>query len=193
MIAIIMIILAYLAGSIITGLLVAKLMKLPDPRKQGSGNVGAANMLRVGGKNAALLTLLGDALKGLIPVWVAYLLGVSGFMLGLVALAAVAGHMFSVFNHFNGGKGVATAFGALLGLSFVIAIIAIVVWLAVVALTRYVSLASIAAAIIAAVLILFGMPNCFIPIAIIVLLILWRHMENIQRLRTGTENKFEWK
>lgn len=193
MVAIIMIVLAYLAGSISTGLLVAKMMKLPDPREQGSGNIGTTNMMRVGGKNAAMITLAGDLLKGLIPVWIAYILGVSGFMLGIVALAAVAGHCYSVFNNFQGGKGVATALGAIIGLSLTIAIIALVVWIIIVALTRYVSLASMAAVIISAILFLFGAPSYFIPMTLIALLILWKHMDNIQRLRTGTENKFEWK
>lgn len=193
MLDIIMIIIAYLIGSITTGLLVAKLMKLPDPREGGSGNIGATNMLRIGGKNAALFTLGGDVLKGFIPVMLASILGVQGFMLAVVALAAMAGHVFPAFNNFQGGKGVATMFGGLLVLSFGITLVAIVVWIGIVALTRYVSLASMASLILAAVLFLFGMPGYFLPVAVMVILLLWKHMDNIQRLRTGTESKFEWK
>ena len=193
MMTVIMIIIAYLLGSVSVGILVCKFMKLPDPREQGSGNVGATNVMRVGGKNAAILTLIGDALKGLIPVLLARMVGVEGFMLAIVALAAVVGHMFSLFYGFKGGKGAATGFGGLLGLSFPASIIAVVVWLIVVAITRYVSLASLCVAALSVIIILFVHIDYFIPLLVIVALMIWKHMENIQRLRAGTENKFEWK
>ena len=193
MMAIIMIIVAYLLGSISSGILTCKLMGLPDPREGGSGNIGATNVMRVGGRNAAIITLVGDILKGLIPIILAHLIGVEGFMLAVVALAAVLGHMFSLYYSFQGGKGVATGFGVILGLSIPIAIIAVVIWLIVVATTRYVSLASLSAIVLSVIFMLFTYPGYFIPLLIMAALIIWKHMENIQRLRAGTERKFERK
>src|ERR1700749_2516763 len=107
-------IIGYLLGSLQTSLLLLKLFKFPDPRAYGSGNTGATNVLRTAGKNKALMTLIGDLLKGFIAVLIAKLLGVTGFFLALTALAAVIGHIFPLFFQFKGGKGVATAIGALL-------------------------------------------------------------------------------
>ncbi|EQN60023.1 glycerol-3-phosphate acyltransferase [Escherichia coli HVH 20 (4-5865042)] len=108
-----MILIAYLCGSISSAILVCRLCGLPDPRTSGSGNPGATNVLRIGGKGAAVAVLIFDVLKGMLPVWGAYELGVSPFWLGLIAIAACLGHIWPVFFGFKGGKGVATAFGAI--------------------------------------------------------------------------------
>ncbi len=108
-----MIILAYLCGSISSAILVCRIAGLPDPRESGSGNPGATNVLRIGGKGAAVAVLIFDVLKGMLPVWGAYALGVTPFWLGLIAIAACVGHIWPVFFGFKGGKGVATAFGAI--------------------------------------------------------------------------------
>lgn len=191
MVGIIFIIIGYLVGSLSSAILVCKAMGLPDPRSQGSGNAGATNVLRIGGKLPAGLVLLGDILKGLLVVLVAKAIGVQGFMLALVALATVVGHMFPVYFKFKGGKGIATAFGCILVLSFWLAIFCLIIWLIVVGLTRYVSLASLIAIVLATVIILFVHTNYFLPIAIVAILIIWRHMDNITRLKAGTESKID--
>ncbi|HVV68334.1 MAG TPA: glycerol-3-phosphate 1-O-acyltransferase PlsY [Gammaproteobacteria bacterium] len=192
MVGIIFIIIAYLVGSLSSAILVCKAMSLPDPRTEGSGNAGATNVLRIAGKLPAILTLVGDLLKGFLPVLIAYLLGAWGFMLALVALAAVVGHIFPLFFKFQGGKGVATLFGGMLVLSFPIALISLIVWIVVVAISRYISLASLVAVVLGTLLVLFFHTVYFLPILIAAILIIWRHMENIQRLKAGTENKFNW-
>jgi glycerol-3-phosphate acyltransferase PlsY len=189
---IIFIVIAYLIGSLSSAILISKMMHLPDPRLEGSGNAGATNVLRISGRLPAALTLLGDLLKGLIPVLIAKICGVSGMLLGFVALAGVVGHMFPVFFQFKGGKGAATAFGGLLVLSFFVAIISIIVWAVVIGITRYVSLASLIAAVLVVVLILFFNTIYFVPAALIAVLIIWRHMDNIERLRAGTETKIDF-
>lgn len=186
---IISVISAYLIGSISTAVLVSKLMKLSDPRTQGSKNPGATNVLRLSGKKAAFFTLLGDMLKGLIPVLIAKVLGVSGFSLALVGLAAFLGHLFPVFFGFVGGKGVATALGVLLSLSPVIGLGAIVGWLITFGIFRYSSLASLLAMLVALVLTLLIQVNYFLPVAIMTALVVWRHWGNIERLKAGTEGK----
>jgi len=193
MLGILFIIIGYLVGSLSSAILVCKAMKLPDPRTEGSGNPGATNVLRIGGKLPAALVLVGDILKGFLPVLIAALVGVYGIMLGLVALAAVIGHMYPAYFKFQGGKGVATAFGGILALSPIVAIIAAIVWAVIVFVTRYVSLASLIAVVLAAVLILFVYTIYFLPVAIIAGLIIYRHMDNIARLKAGTESKIELK
>ncbi|OGT06332.1 MAG: acyl-phosphate glycerol 3-phosphate acyltransferase, partial [Gammaproteobacteria bacterium GWE2_37_16] len=148
-IAVFLVIFAYLMGSLSSAIIVSKLLGLPDPRTQGSGNPGATNILRLGGKFPAIITLISDILKGLIPVLIANLANIHGFWLGVIALAAVVGHVFPVFFNFKGGKGVATALGAFIALNIWIGIIAIAVWLIVTAIWRYVSLASLIATWIA--------------------------------------------
>lgn len=188
--ALVLIVISYTIGSISSAVLVCKFFGLPDPRTQGSGNPGATNVLRVGGKTAALITLLGDALKGFIPVFIAHLVQINGFMLGLVALAALLGHVFPIFFKFQGGKGVATGFGALFALSVTLGIILLFIWIAVAAITRYSSLAALIAAGAAPILTLvFAEPAYFFPILIITAVLIWRHKDNIQRLRVGSEGK----
>ncbi len=190
-VGIIFIVIAYFVGSLSSAILVCKAMDLPDPRTAGSGNAGATNVLRIGGKLPAILTLVGDILKGFLPVLIARLLGVTDFLLAMVALAAVVGHIFPAFFNFKGGKGVATAFGALLALVFGVAIVAAIIWVVVVFLTRYISVASLIATVLSVILVLFVHTNYFLPVLVMALLIIWRHMDNIKRLRAGTENKFD--
>lgn len=191
---VICVVIAYLLGSLQTSVLLSKILKFPDPRTQGSGNAGATNVLRTIGKNQALATLIGDVLKGFIAVMIARIFGVTGFFLALTAFAAVAGHVFPCFFQFRGGKGVATGIGGLLLLSPFIAILAIVLWLVIVFTTRYVSLASLIAAGATPILILiFSKTAYFIPILLMAGLIIWKHKENIQRLRAGTESKVNLK
>ncbi len=185
-------ILAYLAGSLSSAIIVCKLFKLPDPRTEGSMNPGTTNVLRLGGKIPALITLIGDLLKGLLPVLIANLAGISGCSLGLVALCAFLGHLLPIFFNFQGGKGVATALGAFIALSPTVALIALTCWIAIVAITRYVSLGSTVAAIVAPITILIcSDKGYFLPTLIMAGIIIWRHRENIQRLQAGIENKIK--
>ena len=139
----------YLMGSISSAILVCQLFGYPDPRTEGSNNPGATNVLRIGGKPAAALTLLGDVPKGVIPVVIAHYLGLGPFVAALVGTFAFLGHLFPVFFHFQGGKGVATAFGLLFALHWPSGLVAGVVWLLVFALTRISSLASLSAFVVA--------------------------------------------
>jgi len=190
--AIIFAAIAYFIGSVGTAVLVCKFMGLPDPTTEGSKNPGATNVLRVCGKNAAAVVLAADALKGFLPVLIAKIFGVSGFGLGLVALAATLGHIFPVFYGFKGGRGVATAIGSILGLSFFVGIIAAIAWIGTAFVTKYASLASLVAIGLTPILILFFSNSAyFIPIAIIAVVIVWKHLENIERLKAGTESKLE--
>jgi glycerol-3-phosphate acyltransferase PlsY len=187
------IIIAYLLGSVSSSIVLAKLFHFPDPRTVGSGNAGASNILRTVGKNQAVVVLIGDVLKGLLAVGIARLFGVYGFGLAFVALAAVVGHVYPVFFKFRGGKGVATAIGAILGLSLFVGILLIIVWVAIAFLLRLASLASLAAAICAPIFILmFSWSAYFIPVLLITVLIVWKHWDNIERLRAGTENKIKF-
>lgn len=184
---------AYLLGSICTAVLVCKAMKLPDPRTEGSRNPGATNVMRIAGKQAAIIVLVADGLKGFIPVILARMVGLSGFPLGLIALAAFIGHVYPIFFQFKGGKGVATAIGATFGLNFFVGILALITWGATLYFSRYASLAAIvAAALIPIYLLIFSYAGYFLPALIMSSLLIWRHWENIQRLKAGTENKMEF-
>jgi len=191
--AIIAIIVAYLIGSISSAILIAKFLKLPDPRTQGSGNAGATNILRTVGRNQALVVLIIDILKGMIAVWIGRMFGVEGPMLGFVALGVVVGHIFPIFFKFKGGKGVATTLGALVALAFWPGIITAAIWIALLFVFRYASLASVVAAIAAPILMLFlGSAVYAFPVFLITLLIVWKHKSNIERLRNKTENKVKF-
>ena len=124
-----MILLAYLCGSISSAILVCRIAGLPDPRESGSGNPGATNVLRIGGKGAAVAVLIFDVLKGMLPVWGAYALGVTPFWLGLIAIAACVGHIWPVFFGFKGGKGVATILGSAFGLHPLLGVASCGTWL----------------------------------------------------------------
>lgn len=187
---IISIVLAYLLGSVSCAILLAKYFNLPDPRTQGSGNAGASNVLRTSGTKAGVIVLVGDVLKGIIAIIIALLFHIKGFNLGLIALAAVIGHIFPVFFGFRGGKGVATAAGTLLIISFWTFIFVLITWGIVLFITRFVSLSSIIGSIAAPIyLIIGGNYVFFLPFAVIAALIIWKHSSNIQRLRAGTESK----
>lgn len=190
---VISIIIAYLLGSVSCAVIVSKIMKLPDPRKEGSGNPGTTNVLRLGGKKAAIYVLIGDALKGLIAVIIGRLFHVDGILLGFVALAAVIGHVFPVFFKFKGGKGVATSIGAILGLSFWVGIFLIATWIIVALIFRYASVAALITAIAAPIYMLIaGRASFAFPVLLITILIIWKHWENIDRLRKGTEGKIKF-
>lgn len=183
-------IIAYLLGSISCAILVAKILNLPDPRTQGSGNAGATNVLRTSGTKAGVMVLVGDWLKGVIALLIAWAFHVHGIALGFVAMGAVIGHIFPLFFGFRGGKGVATAGGALIVISFWVFICVLITWGVILFLTRYVSLASMIACIAAPIYFLIGgYYTMFIPFAIIAILIIWKHSDNISRLRSGTEGK----
>lgn len=189
---IVFMILGYLAGSLNSAMLVAKALKLADPREQGSKNPGATNILRMAGKQAATIVLVMDILKGLIPVWIACLFGVYGFGLGLVALACVLGHVFPAFYEFKGGKGVATSIGVSIGLALPLGILMGAIWVGVAFFLRISSLASLAAIGAAPILGLFFSMGYFIPLVAIALVVAYKHMDNIKRLQEGTEPKITW-
>jgi len=188
---IILCITAYLTGSVSAAIIVCKIMKLPDPRTQGSNNPGATNVLRIGGKKAAAITLFGDALKGFVPVIIALLSHQSDVNLAIIGFLAFIGHLYPVFFQFRGGKGVATAFGVMLALSLPVSGSLLVTWL----LIAYVFKISSFAALIAACLspiymwIWVGKPELVIMSVIISILLLWRHRANIKHLLSGTEGK----
>lgn len=181
--------LAYLLGSVPFGLVVAKVMGLPDPRTIGSRNIGATNVLRTGSKVAALSTVLLDGAKGLVAVLIARAaVGEDGAQ--IAAIAAFLGHCFSVFLNFKGGKGVATFLGALLGLSFALGLVALVLWLLTCAITRYSSLSAlVAAGVVPLVAMLTGYVSMTVVLIAMAGVLFWRHRENIARLQSGTESK----
>jgi glycerol-3-phosphate acyltransferase PlsY len=182
---------AYLIGSIPFAVVSSRLFRIADPRSYGSGNPGATNVLRSGNKAAAAVTLIGDGLKGWFAVWLAGELGFSAGAAALAGLAAFLGHLFSVFLRFRGGKGVATAFGVLVGINPVIALVALVVWLLVAGGTRYSSaaaLASAASAPLSGFLLIDDALVIGVLMAMTASLVL-RHQENIRRLKNGTETR----
>lgn len=185
------VIFGYLAGSISTAIIVCRLMGLPDPRGEGSRNPGATNVLRFGGRKAAAITLAGDFLKGVLPVLLARLAGVEETGLALTALAAFLGHLYPVFFGFEGGKGVATAFGAILGLSWPVALAALATWLTMAFVVRISSLSALTAAVLAPLFgWWFGLPSTYdAAILTMVVLLVWRHRSNIRQLLAGTEDK----
>jgi len=191
--AIILSVIAYLIGSLSSAIIVCKFLNLPDPRTQGSMNPGTTNVLRIGGKVPALITLSGDILKGFLPVLVGHLIGIGGFFLGLIAISAFLGHIFPIFFKFQGGKGVATALGTFLALSPVVGIAVVATWILMAAIFRYSSLAAITAAILAPIFMLvFADMGYFLPTLAITAMLVWRHLANIQRLRAGTESKISF-
>jgi glycerol-3-phosphate acyltransferase PlsY len=183
--------LGYLLGSLPFAVIVSRAFGLADPRSFGSGNPGATNVLRTGNKAAALLTVLGDALKGWLAMLLTRLLGGDEVAAAVAGLSAFVGHVFPVFLKFRGGKGVATALGVLAGFGGVLALTAGGTWALVFAVTRYSSLAALAAAAEApiAAWLLIGRAEAVIPIAAMSALLFWRHRSNIRRLLAGTESR----
>ena len=195
MITVVVVIVAYLVGSLSFAVIVSRLYGLPDPHTYGSGNPGATNVLRTGRKSAAALTLVGDALKGFAVVWVvrhfAAEWGLGNIYIALAALAVFAGHLFPVYFGFKGGKGVATAAGILLALSPWLGLAVGAVWLIVLGASRYSSGSSLAAAAAAPVLsgLILGWNAIAVAVLAMAALIFYRHRANIRRLLAGTESK----
>ena len=184
---------AYLLGSISSAILLCRMLHLPDPRTQGSKNPGATNVLRIGGRRVALAVFLFDALKGMLPVWAGYYLGLTQFELGMVALCACFGHIFPIFFHFKGGKGVATAFGAIAPISWSVAGLTLGTWLLVFLATSYSSLSAVITALLTPFYVWYFKPEFTFPVAMVCCLIIYRHHDNIQRLWRGQESKFHLK
>jgi glycerol-3-phosphate acyltransferase PlsY len=191
---------AYLLGSLSFAVIVSQAMGLNDPRTYGSKNPGATNVLRSGSKAAAVVTLLLDAIKGWLPValvmWFGKPYGLEDGTVALVGLAAFLGHLFPVFFRFQGGKGVATALGVLVGISWVLGLATGASWLIIAYFFRYSSLASLVAAVFAPVYYVFGNGLAWytekailLSVAVMSLLLIWRHAENISRLIKGTESR----
>jgi glycerol-3-phosphate acyltransferase PlsY len=188
---------AYLLGSISFAVVVSKCMALPDPYTYGSKNPGATNVLRTGNKKAALFTLLGDALKGWLAVLIARMVlgtepsGSLEWVLCAVIIAVFLGHLFPLFHGFRGGKGVATACGILFGINFFLGLATLSTWLIVAFFTRYSSLAAIAAALFAPLyyIFLFGFHPVVLALLIMCVLLIWRHRSNLQNLMNGSETR----
>ena len=190
---------AYLIGSISFAVVVSKCMHLPDPHSYGSGNPGATNVLRTGNKLAAVLTLIGDALKGYFAVMLARILLGDGslsstlnswFLCGVV-IAVFLGHLFPIFHGFKGGKGVATACGILFGINWILGVATMGTWIIVATFMRYSSLAALAAAVFGPIyfIFLFGLQPMALALALVCALLIWRHRSNIQNLMNGTESR----
>jgi len=181
----------YLIGSISAAIIVCRLMKLPDPRTEGSGNPGATNVLRVGGKKAAAITLIGDALKGFLPVFVASKMEASLLIIGLTAIGAVLGHLFPLFFNFKGGKGVATSFGAFFGIAWLVGLLTITTWLAFSLIFRMSSLAALVSLILLPMYVLITTKSATLAAcgAVISVLVFIRHKGNIERIFKGIEPK----
>jgi acyl phosphate:glycerol-3-phosphate acyltransferase len=187
---------AYLLGSVSFGILISKLFGLADPRTVGSGNPGATNVLRSGKKSAALLTLLGDAFKGWLPVWLALQSNELMWVVSWVGVAVFLGHLYPIYFKFQGGKGVATALGVMLAISPLLGLAALVTWVIVFAFSRYASLASIVAALFVPIHSFYYLrpyKNYFLMLLVISGLLIWRHRGNIKKLLNGTEDGFKKK
>src|SRR4051812_752069 len=180
---------AYLLGSVSFAIVVSKVMRLPDPRSYGSKNPGATNVLRTGSKPAAILTLLGDAAKGWLAVWLALLYVPAAAP--YAALAVFLGHLFPVYHRFEGGKGVATAAGVLFGIDWRIGLGTLATWLIIAFFLRYSSLAALVAAAFApfAVAMVLGVNAFLASVLVMSALLVWRHKENVARLVAGTETR----
>lgn len=186
------VLLGYVIGSLASAIITCRVMGLPDPRTQGSTNPGATNVLRIGGKQAAAVTLFGDILKGLLPVLLARALSDAVVVWAVTAIAAFVGHLYPIFFRFQGGKGVATAFGVVLGLAWPVALAMLATWILMAVIFRYSSLAALTAAVLAPIytLLLTAHPALVAAIVIISVLTLWRHRTNLRRLFSGEEEKF---
>ena len=185
---------AYLVGSVSSGIIVSQIFNLPDPRTIGSKNPGATNVMRSGNKKAAIFTLLGDLLKAIFVLVIAEYLGFDDLIIVCVALAVLIGHIYPIFYKFHGGKGVATAIGILIALNFKLALIVASIWLLVFGIWRYSSLAAIVASIsapIVAIFILRDQSLYCIAFTFITIIILFKHQANIKKLLSGTELKFK--
>jgi glycerol-3-phosphate acyltransferase PlsY len=187
---------AYLLGSVSFGILVSKLFGLADPRTVGSGNPGATNVLRSGKKSAAFLTLVGDAVKGWLPVWLALQSNQLMWVVSWVGIAVFLGHLYPIYFKFKGGKGVATALGVMLAISPLLGLASLLTWVIVFAFSRYASLASIVAALFVPIHSYYYLrpyKNFFLMLLVLSGLLIWRHRGNIKKLLNGTEDGFKKK
>ena len=180
---------AYLIGSLSSAIIVCKIMGLPDPRGEGSGNPGATNVLRFGGKKAAAITLAGDMIKGLIPVLVVKYFDVSALTLSLVGFAAFIGHLYPIFFQFKGGKGVATMLGVLFGFSLWIGLATAGTWLFVAKVLKVSSLSALIATALAPLYVwyFFNVTATITVTVAMTVILFWRHRSNIQNMLKGTE------
>ncbi|MEY4768585.1 MAG: hypothetical protein RL637_1224 [Pseudomonadota bacterium] len=181
---------AYLIGSVSSAIIVCQLMNLPDPRVQGSKNPGATNVMRIGGKKAAAITLAGDALKGWLPVSIAQLLAADSLLLSAVVFAAFLGHLYPIFFQFKGGKGVATAFGVALGVDLGLGLTILVTWLLVYKLSKISSLSALISAILVPFYTAWMVKDSELitVFSVISIILIWRHRSNIQKLLAGNES-----
>ena len=188
---ILIVVLAYLLGSINSAIIVSHAMNLPDPRELGSGNPGATNVLRSGNKFAAAITLFGDLLKGFIPVFITNNLIGHEPTVAIVSVAALLGHMYPVYYRFRGGKGVATTLGVLLGISWLLGLIWVLLWLTVALLFRYSSLSALISTSLILLLSWIWSYDLWIVAALLIItsFVFWRHRGNIRNLLTGSETK----
>jgi glycerol-3-phosphate acyltransferase PlsY len=184
---------AYLIGSISSAILVCRLVGLPDPRTQGSNNPGATNVLRLGGKKPAAITLLGDSLKGFIPMVAAHLLDASPLTLALTGTAAFLGHLYPIFFGFRGGKGVATALGVQFGLHWSIGVSVGLIWLFMAKVVNISSLSALVSMALAPLIVwlIWPIPELIAMQILVSLMLFWRHRSNIQNLMQGTEGKIK--
>lgn len=182
---------SYLIGSISSAVIVCRLLGLPDPRTEGSNNPGATNVLRIGGKKAAFLTLAGDMLKGFLPVLAANLIGVEPWVLACMGLAAFLGHLYPVFFGFKGGKGVATALGVQFGLGWYIGGMVALIWLIMAKVANISSLSALVAMALAPLIIwlLRPVPELIAMQVMVSLILFWRHRSNIRNLIEGSEGR----
>lgn len=187
--------LAYLIGSLSSAILVSMVLRLPDPRNSGSNNPGATNILRLGSKTGALITLIGDIAKGLLPIlavktWISD----EPLLLASLGLATILGHLFPIYFKFVGGKGVATALGVFLALTPIVAVIQVITWLAFTLGFRYSSLAALVTAMATPLYVWLINQNIYFTVlsTIVAILIAFRHKNNIQRLSNGTETKIKF-
>lgn len=189
MIAYLLIPLSYLLGSLSSAIIVCRAMGLGDPRGQGSGNPGATNVMRIGGKKAAILTLFGDMLKGFLPAFIASTWSVEVSVLALVVFAAFLGHLYPLFFNFKGGKGVATALGIALGVNWALGLAMVATWCGVFKISNISSLSALVTAALMPVYVWFIVEDTVLLVlfGLISVILLWRHRSNIERLLTGKE------
>ena len=181
----------YLCGSLASAIIICKLLRLGDPRTEGSRNPGATNVMRLHGRTPALLTLAGDTLKGLLPVVAAQALGQPATVVALTGLAAFIGHLYPVFFGFQGGKGVATLIGILFGIHWQLGLCFVVTWLIMALLLRYSSVAALTAAMLTPIYTSLLLPNLLVVgvTCVMTLLVIWRHRSNIRNLMLGEEGR----
>lgn len=193
MLTLLALVIAYLIGSASFSAIVIHYAQLPDLRSQGLGTLSSENALTVYGKEKALIIILLDGFKGFIALWIASILHVHGFMLGITLLVTVIGHLFPLYYNFRGGNGIAAVLGGTLILSFWIGLILIVAWFSIAIMTRYIYLATLfVIALLPILLLIFGHFDYFIPTVLIAALIFWRNFEHFERLRAGTDTRASW-